>query len=63
MRKWLADIRHNKSMTQEHIATKVHIARAYYSQIENGDRRPSVDVAKKIANFLHFDWTSFFDET
>ena len=60
LRKWLADIRHNKSITQEKIANEVHIARAYYSQIENGDRRPSVDVAKKIANYLQFDWTCFF---
>lgn len=62
MRTWLSDLRHKKSMTQEKIANEVHIARAYYSQIENGDRRPSVDVAKKIANYLKFDWTIFFEE-
>ncbi|MNC80711.1 hypothetical protein D3C75_1336100 [compost metagenome] len=28
--------------------------------IENGTRRPSVDVAMKIGNVLEFDWTIFF---
>lgn len=63
MRKWLVQIRRDKKFTQEKIANEVHIARAYYSQIENGDRRPSVDVAKKIASYLQFNWTNFYDET
>ncbi len=29
--------------------------------VENGDRRPSVDVAKAIAKVLDIDWTIFFE--
>lgn len=37
------------------------ITRQYYGMIEKGERRPSVDVAKKIAEVLDIDWTIFFD--
>lgn len=37
------------------------ITRQYYSMIESGERRPSVDVAKKIAPVLGLDWTIFFE--
>lgn len=62
MRKWLFDIRLRKKLTQESIAKEVKITRTYYTQIENGDRRPSVEVAKRIAVCLDFDWTIFFDD-
>jgi transcriptional regulator with XRE-family HTH domain len=32
------------------------------SKIELGERRPSVEVAKKIAAVLFFDWTLFFED-
>lgn len=62
MRGWLHEIRSAKHLTQEQVAVKVKITRAYYTQIESGDRRPSVDIAKAIADFLEFDWTNFFNE-
>ena len=37
------------------------ISRQYYGMIENGERRPSVDVAKKISNVLNIQWTIFFE--
>lgn len=36
------------------------ISRAYYTQIETEIKRPSPDVAQKIAGILGFDWTIFF---
>jgi len=48
-------------LTQEEVAAGAGIARAYYAQIELGIRNPSVTVAKRIANFLRFNWTLFFE--
>lgn len=63
MRDWLLEIRLKKQLTQAAIAKKAKITRTYYTQIENGGRRPSVDVARRIAEHLEFDWTLFFNET
>ena len=32
------------------------------TEIENGNANPSVDVAKKIASVLGFDWTLFYQD-
>ena len=61
MREWLKKKRENNGLTQEDVASKVGIQRAYYTMIENGNRNPSVDVAKKIANVIGFKWTLFFE--
>lgn len=60
MRKWLIEKREKKKMTQEQVATLANIKRPYYSQIESGKRRPSPEVAKRIAAVLKFNWTIFF---
>lgn len=52
--------RERKKMTQEQVAKLSGIKRPYYTMIETGKRRPSVDVAKKIAGVLDFEWTLFF---
>ena len=57
----LAAKRQQARMSQEDISKKVGISRAGYSNIENGKRRPSVTVAKKIAAVLGFDWTRFYE--
>lgn len=56
--------RKEKELTHEQVAlrTKKGITRQYYGMIENGDRRPSVDVAKAIAGVLGIDWTIFFED-
>lgn len=50
-------------LTQQDVVEKTGsiITRQYYGMIEKGERRPSVDVAKKIAEVLDIDWTIFFD--
>lgn len=60
MRKWLIELRKGYSQTQ--IAEAVGITQQMYSFIELGVRRPSVEVAKKIAAVLGFDWTRFFED-
>lgn len=61
-RKWLKDIRNSLGFTHQIIADDCGVTRAYYTQIENGIRNPSVAVAKKIAKKLKFNWTIFFKE-
>lgn len=60
MRAWLIDIREKQKLTQDQVAESSKIERSYYSMIEGGKRRPSVDVAMKIGHTLGFDWTLFF---
>lgn len=61
-RTWLVEIRVEKGLTQEEVANLSQITRAYYTQIENGYRAPSVSVAKRIAQALGFQWTIFFKD-
>ena len=60
MRKWLIELR--KGHTQTQIAEAVGITQQMYSFIELGVRRPSVEVAKKIAAVMGFNWTRFFED-
>ncbi|MEC1824054.1 helix-turn-helix transcriptional regulator [Bacillus paralicheniformis] len=60
-RAWLISIRAQSKMTQEEVANRAGIKRPYYSQIESGVRRPSVQVAKRISEVMDFDWALFFE--
>ncbi len=60
MRKWLLDLR--KGRTQAEIAKAAGITQQMYSAIEISKRRPSVEVAKKIAAVLGFNWTRFYED-
>jgi len=60
-REWLKEMRVKKKMTQNDVANQSGIERAYYTMIEQGNRSPSVKVAKRIADVLDFEWTIFFD--
>lgn len=52
--------REAKGIGQNALANETGVTQQYIWLIENGQRRPSVEVAKKIANVLGFDWTEFF---
>jgi putative transcriptional regulator len=58
----LVQARERKNLTQEQVVelSGAKITRQYYGMIENGERRPSVDVAKQIAPVLGISWTIFF---
>lgn len=62
MRVWLIKRREASKMTQDKISDMAGISRSAYSNIENGERNPSVETAKKIATVLDFDWTKFFEK-
>lgn len=53
-RTYLIQKRLNTNFSQSDIANLVGISRQYYNSIENGLRRPSPEIAKKIANCLNF---------
>ena len=61
MRNWLIEIRKEKNLSQDDVATLCGISRQYYSFIERGDRDCPVKTAKKIADALGFHWEKFFE--
>ncbi|MCX7779646.1 MAG: helix-turn-helix transcriptional regulator [Negativicutes bacterium] len=60
-RVWLEQVLHNKKLTHQKAANSIGIERSYFTQIVNGRRRPSPEIAQKIGQALGFDWTIFFD--
>lgn len=59
---WLIAIRKKKKLSQKNVSEKVGITQPSYCNMEKGKIKPSVPVAKKIADVLGFDWTRFFEE-
>ncbi|MBQ1281475.1 MAG: helix-turn-helix transcriptional regulator [Oscillospiraceae bacterium] len=49
-------------MTIREVGDRAGISESFYCMIENGERRPSVETAKKIASVLGFDWTLFYPD-
>ena len=62
MREWLKALRAEKFKSQTAAAKEIGITSQMYNFIENGERRPSVETAKKIAAVLGFDWRLFYPD-
>lgn len=60
-RSWLVKKRKLKKMSQEELAIKCDVSQVTIARIENGERRPSPELAKKIADVLDFSWTKFYE--
>lgn len=56
----LKKLREGAEMTQEALARETGVIRQTISNIECGVSKPSVELAKKIASVLKFDWPEFF---
>ena len=54
MRAKLAAVRKEMGLSQEMAADRVHISRSHYSQIESGDKTPSLDVALRIKQVFDY---------
>lgn len=54
-------IRKQRGMTMKQLGELTGLSESYISLLENMERRPSVDAAKKIAEVLEFPWFRFFD--
>jgi transcriptional regulator with XRE-family HTH domain len=63
MADWLIEARTKLGITKTALAIKVDVDKSAIGKYERGERRPSIDTAKKIADALGFDWTRFFDES
>ena len=65
MRTWLKELRTAAGYSTYKVAELAGISQSYYASIEAGARgNPlNVDVAKKIAKALCFDWTRFYDSS
>lgn len=63
LKRILVNARNEKGLTQEQVVelSGSIITRQHYGMIENGERRPSVEVAKRIAPILGVPWTIFFE--
>ena len=59
-RQWLIDMREQRHLKQKEAAFCISISPSYLGKIENGLRRPTVEVAQLIASFYCFDWNRFF---
>jgi DNA-binding XRE family transcriptional regulator len=59
-RQWLMEYRGDR--THQVIADMAGISRSFYTEIETGEKDPSVTTAKSIGRVLGFDWTIFFEE-
>ena len=59
----LLKFREKAGFSQQYVAEKCEISQQAYSYIENGKRKPSVKVAKKIAEILNFPWEKFYEDT
>lgn len=60
MRAKLAAVRKEMGLSQEMAADKVHISRSHYSQIESGDKTPSLDVALRIKQVFDYSDDDIF---
>ena len=62
MRSWLIEARQQKGLTQKELAQQVQISQPSICDIEQGNKTPRPETAKRIAKVLGFDWTRFFDK-
>lgn len=56
----LKDLRDKSRMTQEQVAQELGISVSYYSLLENGKRRLSLDLAKNLAQILRCSLDDIF---
>ena len=61
MRVWLREYRIKSGLSQKKVAVKAGVSCQFYNYVEHGTRRPSYEVAKRIATILGFEWTLFFE--
>ncbi|MGB9662428.1 MAG: helix-turn-helix transcriptional regulator [Moorellaceae bacterium] len=52
MRARLIALRKEKGLTQQQVADMLGITRSFYGMIETGDRNPTLDLAKRIAEIF-----------
>jgi transcriptional regulator with XRE-family HTH domain len=61
LRDTLVGRRKELGFSQTDVAERADIARNYLSEIETGERTPSVPVAKRLGPVLGLPWTIFYE--
>lgn len=59
MLKWLVELRGDRS--QYELSKEIGIPQTTYARIEVGSRNPSINMAKKIAGHMWFEWTKIYE--
>lgn len=63
MRLRLIKLRKDRGITQQQASETLGITRSFYGMIETGNRNPTLDLAKKIADLFQVDIEElFFDD-
>lgn len=60
MRKRLIGLRKAAGYSQQTFADKLNISRSHYSQIESGEKNPSLRVSLKIKAALNYEYDDIF---
>ena len=58
-RQWLKDLRAEKKLTVREAAKRIGLSWTHYSDIENGRKKPSFEMAYKISKFYGFKMEKF----
>lgn len=61
-RVWLKSLRNEANYSISKLSKILNITPQYYWYIETNKRRPSPQLAQKMAKILDFDWKIFFEE-
>lgn len=57
----MQNLRKNKGLTQAELAERCGVARQTICEIERGNRKPSIPLAKKLGKLLNVAWYTFYD--
>lgn len=63
MRAKLQRLREASGYTQQKLSAAVGVSRSHYSQIESGDKQPSLRLALRIKRVLNYYGDDIFDNT
>lgn len=58
---WMRDLRHKRKITMRQVAESIGVTESFISQVERGNKRPSIETAKKLADVYKVKWTKFFE--
>lgn len=64
-RKWMADLRKKRGLSQAAVARALHITQQFYSSIENGKKTGAGGIGLRIAKFygVPLEWVYLDDFT
>lgn len=62
MRDWLIEARRAKGVSQKAVSDYANIKQPTYCEYEHNISTPTPATAKRVAEFLGFDWTRFFSD-